>query len=455
MKINNNIKHIFPIAFPIAIQGLIQTSIGIIDQMMVSRLGNSAIAAAGLANHPMTVLFFLSLGIAGGTGIFAAQYYGDKQYKNISKVVQISHIYSLLITIPLMILTGLTPKLVLQLFTTDQEVILLGSNYLRIISISCIPFMITLINSSALKACGNVKLPFIAGVVSVIVNTSLNYIFIYSLGFGLKGAAIATLIARIIESFMLIYGYNMLNKKLKNKQKNSLNPSTTSRKFENKYVKNNYLKVTLPLVLGEFVFIASITFYTTLYARMGTIEMAAVTVLVPMQNITFGLFSGVSTAAAVLIGQALGNKNLEQAQTLAINILKTTFVLAIMLCSFFIVTMPFYINLFSLSSEVKSMTFALSWAIILFLPARIMNMILGDGILKSGGETKFMLKMSLFTLFGIGVPMGILTGFLFKLPLVYVYCAVSVEEIARCLIGLWKTKTGTWKVNLTQNKAAA
>lgn len=302
-------------------------------------------------------------------------------------------------------------------------------------------------NSSALKACGNVKLPFVAGVVAVITNTGLNYIFIYGFGtfsgWGLTGAASATLIARIIEALILVWGYNRLTYKL------GIQKLLSPKKNLNLAMNKDYRAVAGPLILGELVFITSITFYTILYGRMGTVEMAAVTVLMPLQNVTFGLFSGLSTAAAVLIGQALGRGDYDLAQLLARAIIRVTGVGALNICAFYALVMPLYIELFALETSVFNMTTALSVMIVLFLPPRVLNMVLGDGIIKSGGETGFMLKMALFSLTGIGIPMGILAGFYLKLPLPWVYVAVSIEEIVRMFIGLAKKmRSGSWRVNL-------
>ncbi|WP_430885055.1 MATE family efflux transporter [Fusibacter sp. JL216-2] len=179
MKESVNYKSIIAVALPVALQSLIQTSLGVIDQMMVSRLGGTVIAAAGLATHPFTILLFLLLGVSGGTGIFVAQYFGNGQYNRISDAVKVSYQYGLLITLPIMFFAGLAPGFILQFFTNDPEVIAAGTEYLKIISLTFLPLMVILIKSSALKACKNVKLPFVAGAVAVIVNTGLNYVFIY------------------------------------------------------------------------------------------------------------------------------------------------------------------------------------------------------------------------------------------------------------------------------------
>jgi len=446
---SEKMKLILAVALPVAFQSLIQSSLGFIDQIMVARLGGTYIAAAGLATHPITILFFLLLGVAGGTGIFTAQYYGNRQFGQVQAVVRLSLRYGMSIVIPLMFFAGLTPKLIMSVFTTDPLVIQAGGAYLGVVSLSFVPLMIILVSSSALKACGDVKLPFKAGITAVVVNTVLNYVLIYGLGsfagLGLTGAAIATVTARIVEASILIVGY----KKLSQEMDHQITRNGESATYTQLNLKNQFKNVTIPLILGELVFITSITFYTILYGRMGTVEMAAVTVMVPLQNITFGLFSGMSTAAAVIIGQSLGKSAYDEAQDMAQTILKFTAIGAVALCMIFVLITPLYLNLFGLNTEIYKMSEALSWMIILFLPVRVLNMVLGDGIIKCGGDTKFMLKMAIFTLTGIGIPLGLFTGYYLGLSLPMVYIAVSLEEIIRFAIGYWKMKSGTWKVNLT------
>ena len=141
MKKTVDYRSILSVALPVALQSLIQTSLGVIDQMMVSRLGGTFIAAAGLANHPLTILFFLLLGVSGGAGIFVAQYFGDRQYGRIRSAVKVSYQYGLLITIPIMALAGLAPGFILNFFTTDQSVLIAGSSYLRVIALTFVPLL--------------------------------------------------------------------------------------------------------------------------------------------------------------------------------------------------------------------------------------------------------------------------------------------------------------------------
>ncbi|MGL1890888.1 MAG: MATE family efflux transporter [Spirochaetaceae bacterium] len=439
-------KLVFSLAIPIAFQSLIQSSLSIIDQVMVSRLGGSAMAAAGLALRPLTILFFTFMAISGALTIFVAQFWGDKQYDKIKPVIKLSVIYGFIILIPVLLFSIIAPGSVMKLFSKDVEVIEYGIGYLKILSMSFFPLMLVMVFSAALKSCGMIRVPVIAGVTAVISNTVLNYILIYGVGniqgFGIEGAAMATVAARVIEAAIIIicfFKLGIINKKVKMKDDND----------GKNEIHSKFRKVAYPLIVSEIVFIGSITFYAVLYGRMGTSQMAAMTVLVPLQNVAFGIFAGLSTAASTLIGQSLGRGDFDKAKHLARKIMKYTLILTISFSLLLLMALPYYLELFQLETNIQTQAYTLIFVAMIILPIQIMNMVIYEGVLRTGGETGYLIKIQLLTLTAIGIPAGIIAALLLKLPLHIVFLAVSFEEIVRLSISYYKMRKGVWIAKLT------
>lgn len=438
-KINN--RQIMSLALPIAFQSLIQSSLSLIDQIMVAGLGSTAMAAAGLSLRPLTILFFMLLSVTGTLGIFVAQYWGDGQIEKITPTLKHASIYALVILAPILFMTTIAPRQCMRLFSNDPDVISNGIIYLRIISGTYIPLMLIMLLSSIMKSCGKVKLPMTAGIIAVLINTLLNYLLIYGNGpfptLGLKGAAIATLIARIIEATIIIVA--LLKSNILRRPTGKLS----------KAQKIQFSKVAWPLIISELIFISSITFYAILYGRMGTHQMAAMTVLFPLQNIAFGIFAGMSTASSALVGQALGQGAFETAKQGAKKIMQLTLFLGTGLALFFAIILPIYLDFFSLENAVYLQAQSLILIALCILPFQIMNMVIYEGILRTGGQTSYLVKIQLLTLWAIGIPAGIFAGFIFKLPLQYVFLAVSLEEIIRLSISYRMMQKETWIARLT------
>ena len=196
------------LAIPIVIQNLITTSINMIDTIMIGKLGEIEIAAVGIANQYFFLFNLLIIGLTSGAGVFISQYWGQKNEEYIQKTLGLSLIASIFSSILFTIIALLIPQTIIKLFNRDPYVIELGVDYLKIISISYIFTGISFAYGVSSRCIEDAVPPMLVSVIALITNATLNYIFIFGhLGFpamGVKGAAIATLIARIVEAVVLV-----------------------------------------------------------------------------------------------------------------------------------------------------------------------------------------------------------------------------------------------------------
>ncbi|RDU23624.1 MATE family efflux transporter [Anaerosacchariphilus polymeriproducens] len=438
-------KEMISIGLPVTLQSIFQASYSLVDQLMVGSLGSLSIAGSGLGAKFSSLVTFTLSSVAAVASILIAQYHGIKDKKGINQsffsCLYISVIIMLLFTLPSLLM----PDLIMRVYTDDSAAIHMAAQYLRVISISFIPMTFTLLASSYLRSIEKSKYPMYASVISVLVNIIFNYIFIFG-KFGvpkmyLTGAAIGTLIARILEAFYLLY----FILRLKLKKEIYLKPIHL---WNTKFYKRISI-IILPIMLNECSWSIGENIYAAIYGRLGTKALAAMTITNPLQGMFIGMFSGVSSAAVVMVGKRLGKNENEKAYDISKFLLKAGLVGSIIISIILALTIPFYVRLFNVEPEVEQMTIYIVYALSFVLFAKILNMIMGGGILRSGGNTNFTMVIDLIGTWIFGVPLGLLAAFVLKLPIYYVYLILSLEEIIRLIIGLFIVKTRKWMKNIT------
>ncbi|WP_105617682.1 MATE family efflux transporter [Vallitalea okinawensis] len=447
LKDKNYIRTILNIAIPISLQSLIQASLNMIDQFMIGQLGETSIAAVGLGSKFSFILFLSLGGITSAASIFTAQFWGKQSTKHIGQIIGSTLLLGTLITTLFTLLSLIAPQTIMGIFSQDQYVIVQGSSYMKIISIGFFPMFLVMTYSSVLRSTENARLPMYIGLLSVLLNTALNYILIFGRfglpQLGVRGAALATTISRVIECTVLITIMYI--------RKYPCAVPVREMCISSKDLIKSFLVTTCPLLLNEGIWAVGDSMFSVIYGRMGTNEVAAMTITYPIQSLCIAFFVGLGSATGIILGKELGaNRNdiaFEYSKKfIRIGIMGSLIVgLLIMLFS------SLYVNAFNVSQEVKEhgIKILIIFGIILFV--KVSNMIVSGGILRSGGRTKLTLYLELLGIWGIGVPLGFIAAFVFKLPIHIVYLVIAIEEIVRLLIGLKLTYSKKWMKNLVNN----
>jgi len=439
-------KALLYIALPITLQSVIQSSLSIIDQMMVGQLGEKAIAAVGFASRPTFILLYLLMGLGSGASVYCSQFWGKKDQNGIARIMGIGFLIGISIVTVFSLFSLVWPEFIISIFTTDSNVIKLGSSYLFVSASGFVPMLMVIIYSSVLRSTEHALIPMISGFISVIVNTFLNYILIFgNFGFsemGVSGAALATTIARLVEFLILISiiyykkfpgAYNLLQ--MFNISKDLL---------------TKLCRITLPLMLSEMLWALGDSVFIVIYGRMGTKETAAMTISFPLQGLTIGIFSGLSVAAAVMLGKKIGENKNETVVLYAKRFIFLSAVLSFIVGLLVIVFSKLYISSFNVSEEVSIYSQKIIMLFGLIMWIKVLNMVVSGGILRSGGDTKFVLVLDTISTWCIGVPLGFLAAFVFDLPLFWVYLLISFEECVRLSVALKRTRSKKWVNNLVE-----
>lgn len=334
----------------------------------------------------------------------------------------------------------------MAVYADDAVTISKSAVYLKWRTIEFLPSVITLFVSTMLRNMNKAKLPAIAGIISIFANTFFNWLFIFGIWIFPQmeeaGAALATGLARFIEMMIVL----ILFIREKRNQNLYLKPSV---KFSKSFVKNVF-SILLPILVGEFLWSLGENMYAVIYGHLGTEPCAAMTLMYPIQGIAIGALCGISSAAGIITGNALGANDLEKAWKYGMNFVKLTVISGIAIGILVCLVSPFYVKLFNVDNETRKVTVKILIAFALVFTAKVFNMVVGGGVLQSGGQTKFMTAVNIIGTWGFGVPLGFLSVYLFHLPIWWVYFILSLEEYVRLGISLWLLFSKKWMKNLTK-----
>lgn len=447
MKENKYYKEMLTIGLPITLQCIFQASYSLVDQLMVGRLGTLSIAGSGLGAKFSGLVMVTISAIATVSSILIAQYHGSKDKEGINRSFfccsYIAMAVMLLFIIPSI---GMSNQ-IMSIYTNDRETIEIAASYLRVIAISFFPMTITLLISSLLRSIEKSKYPMYASVISMIANVIFNYVFIFGKcgmpKMGLIGAGVGTLIARTLEAGILLGAIMRKSFRLEVK----LHPVI--------YWKASFLIklsiMLLPLLLNEFLWSLGENIYAAIYGRMGRDSLAAITLTNPLQAMFIGMFAGVSSAAAVMVGKRLGQDEKEEAYKISKFLIKIGLIGAVIIGVLLVCIGGVYVKLFDIEPEVARLTRYLIYALAVVLFAKISNMILAGGILRSGGNTHYTLFIDIIGTWMFGVPLGFLAAYVWDLPVYWVYFILSQEEVIRLFLGICVFKSKIWMQNITEN----
>lgn len=454
------IPTLIKLALPIAAQHLLMTTLNLTDTLMVGQLGEVQIGAIALGNQIFFLLMLFLFGVGSGSAVFSSQYWGRRDVSGVRRSMGLSLAVG---TAGALVFTAggvFAPRVLLSVFTTDPAVINEGAGYLRIVALSYVFTATTMGYAHALRSVGDTRLPLYATAVSIGLNIAGNYVLIFgALGFpalGVRGAAIATALARLVElSVILVVVYRR-----RGPVAAGLRELT---RFDRVFARR-YFGRALPVIFNEIFWSVGFTMYTVVFGRMGTGHLAAYTISDTVGRLVLVFFIGTANASAILIGNQIGRDAVQfpladhresAAQQIGTSLLKVLPVVSLGLgvVVFFPVArwVPF---LFEVTPEVRRMVTLLLRAFAVVMIAKVLNMHIIVGILRGGGDTRYSLVVDVAFLWLVGVPMAFIAGLVLNLPVHLVYLCIGLEEVGKLVIGAVRTFSGRWINDLTDPEEA-
>lgn len=439
-------KMILTIAIPIALQNLLVFLTQMLDTIMLGELGDVPLTASSLANQVFFVYSLFIFGLAGGGAVLTSQYWGKKEIEPIKIIMATIIRLVLIVGVVLSTIVALFPKQIMMIFTTDKEVIDAGIEYLHIIFIMYTFFGLSSIITSLLRSVEVVKIAVISNVVSLVTNGFLNYVLIFG-KFGaprleIKGAALATVIAKIADIIIVLTYVLVVDKKLKLKVKDLF--------AKDKYLTQDLLTYCSPVVLNELAWSIGITMQSVLFGRLSTIAVSANTIIGVVQQLATLIIFGVANASAVIVGKTIGEGNLELANQRGKTIKILAIILGIIGGIVVFLSRNIMVDFYNVSEQTKVLAKEML-VITSFVVFFVSNSGIGIvGILRGGGDTKFSLYIEIISLWLVSVPLGFLAGMAFKLPIVVVYALFKSDELVKTILCWIRIRGTKWIRNVTR-----
>jgi putative MATE family efflux protein len=439
-------SNLLRIAVPITTQNFLTSLLNVIDVTMLGQLGEISVAAVGLANQIFFLLMLMLFGTNSGVGVFTAQLWGKRDLVNVRKVLGIGLMIGLTGSFLFTLLALLFPQAALSFYSTDPQVIATGSSYLRIVGWAYMITAVTFAYSSVLRSTGFVRVPMLVSVSALSIKTLLNYCLIFGhFGFpvmGVQGAAISTVIARLLEltAILTITYWRRLPPAARIAELFSFN-----RAFLEKV-----LKTSLPVLFNEMLWSLGITTYNMVYGRIGTEAIAAMNIAASIENLAFVIFIGLSEATGIMIGNRIGAGDESKAFTYARRTLIIATVGAICVGLLILFNIDFILSFYKLSelSRVNAHNILQVMGCVFWI--RISNLIIIVGVLRAGGDTRFSMFLDAGTVWLVGVPMALICGLVLHFPVYQVYLLIISEELVKYCIALWRFFSHRWVNNLVQ-----
>ena len=423
---------------------MLQSSFSIVDQIMIGQLGSVSVAAVGLAGKFSSIYSVVISAIGAVAGIMIAQYLGQKNKYQVRKSFYTNLILGAVIAGLFMFFCVLFPERIMGLYTKDAATREEAGKYLAIVAGTFMPLAGATLLSTLFRCIEKARLPLYATIASALLNTGLNYVLIFGkLGFspmGARGAAIATLISQCVNLVLMLLMFPKENSVLKKPEQEEIESSSLNWK--------QYLSILLPILACEVLWSLGENIYAGIYGHMGTKATAAMTLINPIQGLVIGALCGLSQAAGVIVGKKLGTGDYSDAYKASKKLIFYGAAGSIFLSGIVVLTAGFYVQIYQVEEVVKQLTVRILYAYALVAPFKVLNMILGGGIIRSGGRTKYVMFIDIIGTWCFGVPLGFLAAFALKLPIPYVYFILSLEECIRFAISVGVFRKKKWMQQL-------
>lgn len=433
-------RTVWSLAIPVALQSMLQSSFSMIDQIMIGQLGSVSVAGVGLAGKFSSIFSVLASAIGAIAGIMISQYLGQKNRQEVRRSFYLNLMIVTAMASVFTFLSILFPRQIMGLYTQDHETILAAASYLAVIAGTFLPVAGATLLSTLFRCMEKASLPLYASIIAAVLNTGLNYILIFGkLGFtamGAEGAAIATLVSQLANFLIML----LLFLKHKDILKVSRSASHTVTKFN----WAQYAAMLLPILICEFMWSLGENVYAGIYGHLGTESCAAMTLTNPVQGLMIGALCGLSQAASVIVGKKLGTGEYGEAYSASKKLILYGIIGSLLLSAVIMVTSRYYVEIYQVEASVKLLARQILTAYSLVAPFKVLNMILGGGIIRSGGKTKYVMMIDLVGTWVFGVPLGLLAAFVFQLAIPYVYFILSLEECIRFCISIAVFRRKHW-----------
>lgn len=439
-------SNIFKLALPIIIQNLLSSAVNSADVVMLNYVGQDAISAVSLASNYAHILFMVYYGLGTGATMLCAQYHGKGDSRAIKVVEGIALRFSLIISVIFALCAFCIPHLMMKIFTNDPALVSLGSTYLRYMGVAYLCLGIVEVYLSVLRSVGRVTISMALNIMAFTMNIILNAVFIFGLfgapQLGVAGVAIATAISRFAELIGCLI-VSALSKDVK------LNPSYIF--LKNKALSSDFVRISLPALGNDVIWGVAFSMYSVILGHLGSDAVAANSLVTVVRNFGTIFCFALASAGGILLGQIIGENKLEKARQNASQLVFLTVLSGIFGGAVVLIARPFVLNYASLSDTAMQYLSTMLLITSYYIMGIALNTTLICGVFRSGGDSKFGFLCDTFIMWTYAVPLGLLSAFVFRLPVLWVYFLLCTDEFAKWPFVFRHYFSKKWLKNITRD----
>lgn len=437
------------LAFPIMIQNLISTLVNSADTIMLGYVSQTAMAASSLANQYTFVLFCFYYGLGIGTSVLCAQYFGKGDKQTVERIIGLAARVAILISLLFFVFSFFAPEAIMKIFTDSPQTIKEGAAYLKVLSFSFVFMGFSQVFVSALRSVGKIVFPSALYVVSLLVNVLMNAAFIFGLfglpRLGVVGVALGTVSARAVE-VILCFVYSAAGKDIKFRLKNLFRRSGVLFK--------DFLKISAPSVVNDLMWGMAAATCTAILGHIGDDMVAANAVAVMVVNMGAIVCRGFSNATTIIVSQTLGENRMEDTKVYAKRILWLTVIVSLLGCCVILAIRPFMVQFYR-DKLTETAIYYLGIIMIMTtwrLVGEGINTCLICGCFRGGGDAKFGMVVDTVFMWGVSVPLMAIAAYVLKLPPVWVYFVMTLDEFEKMPVVFAHYFKFKWMKNITRDQ---
>ncbi len=425
---------------PIVLQQAVTAGVSLADNMMLGSLGEIQMSGATLANQFITFFQFSCMGLGMGATVLTSRYWGMRAMDSLKKSILMMYRVVLIFVLTFSALTMLIPGPIMRLYTPEAEVVQAGVMYFQI----CVPtyfltgFSVT--TSLVLRSVGRANVPLFSSIGAFFINIFANWVFIYgNLGaprLEIRGAALGTLIARLFE-FVFIMGYVFF-------KDNHIGLRLRDLRMKCMDIWPEYLKNSVPVLISDSLLGVGNTAVAMVMGRIGSVFVAANSITTVFQQLSTVVIQGICQAGCIITGNTLGEGDREKAQRQAVTMAALAAIVGVIGCVLILLLGDAVISIYNVSEETRQLAAELMKAVAIIVIFQCVNSVLMKGVLRGGGDTRFLMVADILFMWCVSIPLGILAGLYWHCSGFTVYMCLKIDQIIKAFWCLYRLKSGKW-----------
>lgn len=434
------------LVIPMALQNLINTGVSACDVFMLGKVGETALSASSLARQVQYIMSLFLFGLTSGATVLTAQYWGKGDKKTIERILAMGMCMAVAVTAIFTLVSLLMPETLIRIFTNESEVIREGVKYQRIVAFSYIAIGITDVYLYIMRSVERIKVATAVYLSSLICNVILNAVFIFGMfgcpAMGIRGAALATLLARILELILVIGYAKIYNREILFRMKYFFHMDSGLLK--------DFLVCAVPVILNEVLWGIANSASTAILGHMGSAAVAANSVAQVTKEMSMVVSFGISNAAAIYLGKTIGEKKYQHARAYAERFVKLSILLGIGSAVIILLSSQMIIMVMAMTPLTKDYLRFMMCVMAYYAVAQTLDETVIVGIFRSGGDTRFGLIIDLTAMWGCSVLLGAAAAFVFHCSVPVVYALLMSDELVKIPIIWGRYKNCSWIRNITR-----